>query len=151
MVGGTYLGYRRIRMRLQAWDRSAVAEQERAIGRRKASGAPLGGRDEREPLDPAAVPPRSHAHAMHPEHNGGVRLLRRSYNYDDGATADGDADAGLAFICFAADPGGQLGGLLRRFERDDDLRDYAVPTAGGVFAIPPAPVAGEHIGERLLT
>jgi deferrochelatase/peroxidase EfeB len=87
---------------------------------------------------------------MHPDLNGGARVLRRSYNYDDGATVDGDADAGLAFICFAADPGSQLGRLLRRFERDDDLRDYAVPTAGAVFAIPPAPLPGEHIGQRLL-
>jgi deferrochelatase/peroxidase EfeB len=150
MAGGTYLVYRRIRMRLGAWDRSPVAAQELSIGRRKASGAPLGGRDEHDSLDPAATPPRSHVHAMHPDHNGGVRLLRRSYNYDDGATADGDADAGLAFVCFVADPRAQLAGLLRRFEHDDDLRNYAIPTAGAVFAVPPAPGPGEHIGQRLL-
>jgi deferrochelatase/peroxidase EfeB len=150
MVGGTYLVYRRIRMRLQAWDRTAVADQERVIGRRKLSGAPLGGRTEREPLEPTAAPPRSHARAMHPDGNAGVRLLRRSYNYDDGATADGDADAGVAFICFVADPTAQFDGLARRFEHDDDLRDYAIPTAGAVFAVPPAPGPGEHVGQRLL-
>jgi deferrochelatase/peroxidase EfeB len=139
MLDGTYLVYRRIRIRLQAWDRSAVAEQERVVGRRKASGARLG-----------SAAPRSHARAMHPDANDGVRLLRRSYSYDDGATAGGDADAGLAFIAFARDPQG-CGRLLGRFERDDDLRRYAISTAGAVFAIPPAPGRGEHVGERLLT
>jgi Dyp-type peroxidase family len=139
MVDGTYLVYRRIRMRLTAWDRARVAEQERVIGRRKATG---------ELLRPGA--PWSHVRAMRPDANGGVRILRRSYSYDDGATADGDPDAGLAFIAFTADPIGGCGRLLRRFDRDDELRDYAVTTAGAVFAIPPAPGPGEYVGERLL-
>lgn len=150
MAGGTYLVYRRVRVRLQAWDRSAVAEQERVIGRRKASGAPLRGHAETEPVDLASAPPRSHVRAMHPEANGGVRLLRRSYNYDDGATPDGETDAGTAFVAFTSDPAGKAGGLLRRFEQADDLRRYAVPTAGAVFAIPPAPSPSEHVGQRLL-
>jgi deferrochelatase/peroxidase EfeB len=137
MVDGTYLVFRRIRMRLTAWDRNA--DQERVIGRRKGSGALL---------EPAPV--GSHVRAMRPDSNGGVRILRRSYNYDDGATADGDADAGLAFIAFTADPIHGCGRLLRRFERDDELHDYAITTAGAVFAIPPAPGPGEYVGERLL-
>lgn len=139
MVDGTYLVYRRIRMRLQAWDRSPVAEQEHAIGRRKASG---------EPLSSAA--PWSHVRAMRPEANGGVRILRRSYNFDDGSIADGETDAGLAFIAFTADPKHGCGRLLDRFERADELRDYATNTAGAVFAMPPAPAPGEYVGERLL-
>lgn len=150
MAGGTYLVYRRVRVRLQAWDRSAVAEQERVIGRRKVSGAPLGGRDEAQPVALASMPPRSHVRAMHPDANGGVRLLRRSYNYDDGATPDGETDAGIAFVAFTSDPAGTAGRLLRRYEQADDLRRYAVPTAGAVFAIPPAPGPGEHVGQRLL-
>src|SRR6185436_6997554 len=47
---GTYLVARRIRMLIEAWDRAALGEQERTIGRHKDSGAPLGARDEFAPL-----------------------------------------------------------------------------------------------------
>jgi deferrochelatase/peroxidase EfeB len=151
LAGGTYLVYRRVRMRLQAWDRSALDVQEQAVGRRKASGAPLGGGDERTPLRLSAAPPRSHVRLAHPDANGGVRLLRRAYNYDDGATADGEQDAGVAFVCFVADPARQVGPMLARMEREDELHRYLVHTAGGVYAIPPAPAPGEHLGEGLLT
>ena len=151
MTGGTYLVYRRIRMRLQAWDRATPDEQERSIGRRKASGARFGGRDEHATLAVAEAPPRSHVRAMHPDANGGVRILRRPYNYDDGSTADGDADAGMAFIAFAADPQRQFGRLLARLERDDDLQRYLVHTGGALFAVPPAPDTGGLLGARLLS
>lgn len=150
MTNGTYLVYRRIRVRLQAWDRGSLAEQEAVLGRRKVSGAPLDGRDEHDPLTLTAAPARSHVRAMHPDANDGIRLLRRAYNYDDGATTDGAADAGIAFVAFTNDPRRSAARLLRRFEHDDDLRRYAVPTAGAAFAVPPAPAAGEFIGQRLL-
>jgi len=79
-----------------------------------------------------------------------VRLLRRAYNYDDGATADGEQDAGMAFLCFAADPARQVAPMLARMEREDELHRYLVHTAGGLYAIPPAPAPGAHVGEELL-
>jgi deferrochelatase/peroxidase EfeB len=151
LAGGTYLVYRRVRMGLQAWDRSPLDVQERAIGRRKASGAPLSGGEERTPLALAAAPPRSHVRLAHPDANGGARILRRAYNYDDGATADGEPDAGSAFVCFAADPARQVAPMLARLLRDDELHRYLTHTAGGVYALPPAPRRGEHIGEELLS
>jgi len=50
MRGGSYLVTRRIRMLLEVWDRASLQDQERTIGRHKYSGAPLGGKDEFEPL-----------------------------------------------------------------------------------------------------
>lgn len=150
LAGGTYLVYRRIRMRLQAWDRSTRAAQERAVGRRKASGAPLDATDEHALLPLDAAPPRSHVRLAHPDANGGVRMLRRAYNYDDGATAAGEQDAGMAFLCFVADPARQVAPLLERMAREDDLHRYLVHTASGVYAIPRAPAPGEYVGQGLL-
>jgi len=149
--GGTYLVYRRVRMRLQAWDRAALEVQERVVGRRKASGGPLGGGGETAPLALAEAPARSHVRLGHPDANGGARILRRAYNYDDGETADGEQDAGMAFVCFAADPARQVAPMLARMLREDELHRYLTHTAGGLYAVPPAPRRGEHIGEELLS
>ena len=51
LAGGTYLVTRRIRNRIEAWDRTTLLEQERVIGRQKGSGAPNGYDDEFAPLD----------------------------------------------------------------------------------------------------
>ncbi len=46
MQGGSYMVARRIRIALEHWDRMSVAFQEQTFGRQKASGAPLGGKNE---------------------------------------------------------------------------------------------------------
>jgi deferrochelatase/peroxidase EfeB len=54
MRGGSYLVARRIRIWFDTWDATSLAEQERVIGRRKQSGAPLGGRYEHDAVNLAA-------------------------------------------------------------------------------------------------
>jgi deferrochelatase/peroxidase EfeB len=51
LAGGTYMVTRRIRMRIESWDRTTLLEQERVIGREKGTGAPLGQSDEFDKLN----------------------------------------------------------------------------------------------------
>lgn len=51
MRGGSYMVVRRIRMLLDVWDATSVEEQEATVGRRKRSGAPLGGHREHDPVE----------------------------------------------------------------------------------------------------
>ena len=85
MRDGTYLVARRIRVHLEAWDRSTLGDQERTIGRVKASGAPLGRPTNATPLDLSAlddfgtprIPEGSHIRVAAPATNHGAAILRR--------------------------------------------------------------------------
>ncbi len=54
MTGGSYLVARRIRMRIEGWDRDPLADQESVFGRDKVEGAPLTGTRETDVPDYAA-------------------------------------------------------------------------------------------------
>jgi deferrochelatase/peroxidase EfeB len=85
LAGGTYLVTRRIRNRIEAWDRTTLLEQERVIGRQKGSGAPNGYDDEFAPMDfdikddkgTPLVDVDAHIRLVSPDHVGGVKMLRR--------------------------------------------------------------------------
>jgi deferrochelatase/peroxidase EfeB len=159
MRGGSYLVARRIRMRLEDWAASSLAAQQEAVGRFKASGAPLSGRREHDPVDLMAtglhglpvIPDGAHIRVASPEANGGIRLLRRGYGFADGIDpVTGELDAGLFFISFQQDPGRQFAALQRRLAANDVLHRYLVHTSSGVYAVPRGLGEGEGWGSVIL-
>jgi deferrochelatase/peroxidase EfeB len=150
--GGSYLVCRRIRMLIETWDRSSLADQEQTIGRLKKSGAPFGGRHEHDPVDLSDVPAAAHIRLAAPAENRGVRILRRGYSYTDGIDPlTGELDAGLFFICYQRDPHRQFAALQRRLGSSDALTEYIRHTAGGLFAVPPGIQRGGYLGEGLFS
>ena len=158
MTGGTYLVARRIRIHLEAWNDSTLEDQERTIGRIRASGAPLGARSLEAPVDLAAldahgdpvIPDDAHIRVAAPATNKGAAILRRGYSFADGVDPlTGELDAGLFFICFQKDPGSQFVPIQQRLSHTDALAQYLVHTGSGVFACPPGIGPGGHWGTGL--
>ena len=156
--GGSYLVARRIRMRIESWDRATLADQEATIGRRKVSGAPLTGRKERDPVDlklrgtsgTPIIPLDAHIRLAAPSSNEGQRILRRGYSFTDGIDpATGELDAGLFFIAYQRDPHRQFAAIQTRLGASDALNEYIVHTAGGLFAVPPGIRPGGFLAEGL--
>jgi deferrochelatase/peroxidase EfeB len=155
---GSYLVVRRIRMRLTEWDATPVHLQERVIGRRKRTGAPLGGSHEHDPVDLNAgvsggnptIPTDAHIRLASPHANGGTEILRRSYNFSDGVAPDGQLDAGLLFLAFERHPRQFIAIQRRLGERDDALGNFIVHEASAVFAVPPGARRGGWVGEGLV-
>jgi deferrochelatase/peroxidase EfeB len=156
LAGGSYLVARRISMLIETWDRTRLAEQDRVIGRDKAQGAPLSGGDEFTAPDFAAtgstgapaIDPRSHVRLAHPDMNGGIRLLRRGYNFVDGTTDLGRLNAGLFFLSFQKSPQRYI--TVQRALSTDAMNEYVRHVGSGLWAVPPAPAAGVSVGAGLL-
>ncbi|GAA1745690.1 iron uptake transporter deferrochelatase/peroxidase subunit [Luedemannella helvata] len=145
MAGGTYLVTRKIRMTIETWDRTSLAEQEAIFGRDKGEGAPLSGGKEFDEPDFAKVGDDgepliadvAHVRLAHPTSNGGARLLRRGYNFVDGSDGLGRLDAGLFFMSYQRDPHKQFVPVQRNLARHDILNEYIRHVSSGLFAIPP--------------
>ncbi|WP_421732684.1 iron uptake transporter deferrochelatase/peroxidase subunit [Cellulomonas sp.] len=145
LVGGSYLVARRIRMRIETWDRTSLREQENLVGRTKGEGAPLSGGTEFTEPDFAQegrggaplIAVDSHVRLAHPNFNDGVRLLRRGYNFTDGNDALGRLDAGLFFLAFVRDPRTHFIPMQTRLSSQDTLMEYLTHTGSGLFAVPP--------------
>jgi len=155
MNGGTYLVARRIRILAEIWDRTSLGEQEALVGRTKGSGAPLsGGSEFTEPDFTRAgsdgsrlVAADSHVAIAHPDHNGGAMMMRRGYNFTDGADALGRLDAGLFFLAFMRDPATQFVPLQQKMSRSDAMTvEYLRTTGSAVFAVPPGVPKGTALG-----
>lgn len=158
LTGGTYLVARRIKMHIETWDRTSLAEQEAVIGRDKRLGAPLSGGDELTAADFDAagsdgplIPESAHVRLAHPTSNGGSHILRRGYNFADGSDGLGHLAAGLFFIAFTRDPDQHFIPLQTNLARNDALNEYIQHTGSALFAVPPGvPAAGDRfVGDTL--
>ncbi|SEG60991.1 deferrochelatase/peroxidase EfeB [Nonomuraea solani] len=145
MAGGSYLVTRKIRMTVETWDRTSLAEQEQIFGRNKGEGAPLGKKAEFDTPDFTAKGPdgelhiKSDAHVRlaHPSAHGEARLLRRGYNFVDGSDGLGRLDAGLFFIAYQRDPRKQFVPVQMSLAKSDPLNEYIKHVSSGLFACPP--------------
>jgi deferrochelatase/peroxidase EfeB len=155
---GTYLVARRIRMRIEAWDRDTLADQQQVIGRFKRSGAPLTGTQEHDAVDLAArradgtpvIGVDAHIRLAAPSQNNDIRLLRRGYSFADGIDpATSELDAGLFFLAFQRDPHRQFAALQRRLGSEDSLNEYILHTTSALFAVPPGARDGDFVGSGL--
>ena len=159
MAGGSYAVFRRIRMLLDTWDQQSTDRQERVIGRRKASGAPLSGGTETTAVDlnkqnadgSLAVPGDAHIRVATPNANQGAAMLRRGYSYHDGFRSDGAPDAGLLFTAFQADPLTGFVPVQRKLARGDALSVFIRHESTGLYAVPGGvPTTGGYVGQALL-
>ncbi|GAB3871036.1 iron uptake transporter deferrochelatase/peroxidase subunit [Kibdelosporangium lantanae] len=157
MTGGTYMVARRIRMHIEIWDRTSLSEQEAIVGRTKGVGAPLGQVDEFDPVDLhvrgagglPAIAADSHVRLANAETLGGVRILRRGYNFTDGSDGLGHLDAGLFFIGFNRDTRKQFVPMQQNLAAKDKMMEYLEHTGSGHFAVPPGPKENGYWGETL--
>ncbi|MFV0253640.1 MAG: iron uptake transporter deferrochelatase/peroxidase subunit [Beutenbergiaceae bacterium] len=154
LQGGSFLVARKIAMKIETWDRVRLAEQERIFGRDKGEGAPLSGGDEFAAPDFSAatqevphIAVASHMALAHPDHNQGIKMLRRGYNYTDGNTALGRLDAGLFFLAYVSDVDRFI--TVQKSLSTDLLNEYIQPIGSGVFVIPPGAVEGSWVGAGL--
>jgi deferrochelatase/peroxidase EfeB len=168
MHGGSYVVVRRIRVALEHWDRMKVEFQEQAFGRHKYSGAPLGGKNEFDPLDLNAadkdgnpvIPDSAHVRLAAAATNDGAQILRRPYSYNNGVdfTAERwppwhqgmEYDAGLFFICYQRDPRTGFIKVFDKMAKFDMLNQFVTHTGGGLFACPRGIAPGGFIGQPLL-
>ncbi|ROP38544.1 iron uptake transporter deferrochelatase/peroxidase subunit [Saccharothrix texasensis] len=159
LVGGTYLVARRIRMHVEIWDRTSLAEQEQIVGRTKGVGAPLGQVAEFDPVDLhvkgkgglPVIGATAHVRLASAEHLGGVRVLRRGYNFTDGSDGLGHLDAGLFFLCFNRDTGKQFVPMQAALAAGDKMMEYLEHNGSGHFAVPPGVREGGFWGDTLFT
>ncbi|WP_344312387.1 iron uptake transporter deferrochelatase/peroxidase subunit [Agromyces terreus] len=155
LAGGSYLVARRIRMIIENWDRVQLGEQETLVGRSKGEGAPLSGGTEftepdfeaEGPTGAPLIAPTSHVHLAHPTVNGGVRMLRRGYNFVDGNDELGRLDAGLFFLSFQRSPEQFI--TVQRSLAADGLNEYLKHVGSAIFAVPGGIRSGEYVGQAL--
>ena len=157
-VGGSYQAVRIIRMFVEFWDRTQLAEQEAIFGRSKVSGAPLGMTDEFDDPDYAEDPEGkrikldAHIRLANPRtaETEANRILRRGFNYSRGFDGAGRLDQGLAFVAYQRS---LEKGFLTVQSRltGEPLEEYILPVGGGFFfTLPGVTGPGRFLGDQLV-
>ncbi len=157
--GGSYQAVRIIRNFVERWDRTPLGEQEAVFGRRKASGAPLGGDGVEHDVpdyshDPEGkiTPLDAHIRLANPRTPGSEKhlMLRRPFNYSNGVEANGQLDMGLLFIAYQADLEASFITVQKRLN-GEPLEEYIKPVGGGYFfVLPGITEAEDYLGRALL-
>ncbi len=156
--GGTYQVVRIIRNFVERWDRTPLGEQERIIGRKKATGAPFAGSTEHDvpdySKDPEGTVTPLDAHIrLANKRNGGSDanlILRRPFNYSNGVSKSGQLEQGLLFICYQADLERGFVTVQRQLD-GEPLEEYIKPIGGGFFFTLPGPLdETDFVGRTLL-
>ncbi|MFI5533078.1 Dyp-type peroxidase [Kitasatospora sp. NPDC051853] len=148
---GTVLVYRRIRMDTAAFAALPKERRDLVMGRRADTGAPLTGHAEHDEPDIYAkhpdgsyvIPATSHVRLSSPRLDGGARMLRRSWSYDDGP-----ADRGLLFCAFLRDPALFTRVQTRLAERDA-LTPFLTHNASATAWVLPGAHGGRDLGAGL--
>src|SRR4029078_3330356 len=132
-----------------------LGDQESFVGRTKDTGAPLSGGEEFDQPDfhmpgsdnQPVIAPDPHIRLVHPDVNGGVRMLRRGYNFVDGSDSLGGLDAGLFFLAFVRHPDTHLLPIPTQRASQDALMEYLKVTGSALFAVPRGVGEGEYVGQ----
>ena len=144
---GSYLGYRKIKMLLEIWDRSSLTDQEDTFGRHKVSGAAYGRKDEFEPVILSKQPVDSHVKLAKDIKK---QMHRRAFSYQNGIDElTGNIDAGLLFVAFTKNPSEQYIPMLQLMGKKDKLNEYTLPIGNGLYACQSGLKKGEYFGQQL--
>ena len=155
--GGTYQAVRVIRMFVEFWDRTPLAEQEAIIGRRKDTGAPLGMQAETDlpdfsgDPDGRRTPLDAHIRLANPRTPETLDnlIFRRGFSYTRGFDAAGRLDMGLAFVSYQRSMSSGFLAVQNR-RTGEPLEEYILLEGGGFFfALPGAPDESRFLGDGL--
>jgi deferrochelatase/peroxidase EfeB len=157
-VGGSYQAVRIIRMFVEFWDRTQLAEQEGIIGRRKLSGAPLGMTGEfddpnyAEDPDGKRIKLDAHIRLANPRttETDANLILRRGFNYSRGFDGAGRLDQGLAFVAYQRSLERGFLTVQNRL-KGEPLEEYILPVGGGFFFMLPGVTGSDRfLGDQLV-
>ncbi|MER5503690.1 MULTISPECIES: Dyp-type peroxidase, partial [unclassified Streptomyces] len=149
--GSTFLVYRRIHMHTDTFTTLPTTHQEQIIGRHRTTGAPLGAHHEHDPVNLYAktpqgryhIPTDAHIRLAHSRLDGGARMLRRGYSYDNNPH-----DHGLLFLAYLRDPA-LFTRVQERLAADDAMNPFIEHRASAVAHVLPAPPPGKPLGDQL--
>ena len=154
-TGGSYHAVRQIRMFVEFWDRTQLAEQEAIMGRAKVSGAPIGADEEFDEPDMSPDGPiamDAHIRLANPRTPGSEEnlIFRRGFNFSRGFDDAGQLDQGLAFVSYQRSLEKGFLTVQNRLA-GEPLEEYILPVGGGFFfALPGVTDSDGYLGEGLL-